>query len=227
MEEWERIRREARAIESSLEDKSQEFSRLAQNMHSDAMYDDENPLVESHEEQALANEIENLLSALAECNEKMNSYIVANGGRTANVALLQRYREILFDYSTEFKKTMSSIQRKRDSAELFSGARGGESKGDTSGDPGMDQLLRERSAITSSLKSVSDVIGQGVEAKNRLMGQRQTLLGSGNTMSSVTAAIPGVNRVIEAIQRKKTRDNIVLALVISGCICFTLWWLIG
>lgn len=34
-----------------------------------------------------------------------------------------RYREILFDFSTEFKKTSAALQRKRDTTELFKSSR--------------------------------------------------------------------------------------------------------
>ena len=73
------------------------------------------------EEQGLAIEIDNLLSSLSECNDRM-SQCVSSGARTANTALLQRYREIYFDFKREFEETAGAIQRKRDSVELFRGA---------------------------------------------------------------------------------------------------------
>lgn len=35
----------------------------------------------------------------------------------------RRYREILFDFSTEFKKTSAAIQSKREATELFKSSR--------------------------------------------------------------------------------------------------------
>lgn len=37
--------------------------------------------------------------------------------------------------------------------------------------------------------------------------------------------LPSITRVIDAIQRKKTRDNAIVGLIIAGCICFTIWYL--
>lgn len=37
--------------------------------------------------------------------------------------------------------------------------------------------------------------------------------------------LPSITRVIDAIQRKKTRDNAIIGLVIAACICFTIWYL--
>lgn len=40
-----------------------------------------------------------------------------------SLSLNLRYREILFDFSTEFKKTSAALQRKRDTTELFKSSR--------------------------------------------------------------------------------------------------------
>lgn len=48
--------------------------------------------------------------------------LLAQGARTSSSALLQRYREILFYYTSEFQKTSVAIQRKKESAELLRGA---------------------------------------------------------------------------------------------------------
>lgn len=61
---------------------------------------------------------------LSECNDAMGR-LLAQGARTSSSALLQRYREILFYYTTEFQKTSVAIQRKKESAELLRGASGG------------------------------------------------------------------------------------------------------
>jgi hypothetical protein len=103
-------------IERSLEEKVSVYSRLAQRMHSDMLYDEENPLMECHEEQGLSLEIDRLLSSLSDCNDRMSHCVASPGtsSRTANTALLQRYREIYFDFKREFDETASAIQKKRE-----------------------------------------------------------------------------------------------------------------
>jgi hypothetical protein len=49
---------------------------------------------------------------LTECVEQMK-LCISQGGRAASGPLLQRYREILFDYRTEYKKAASTLQRHR------------------------------------------------------------------------------------------------------------------
>ncbi len=148
--------------------------------------------------------------------------------RTSSSALLQRYREIWQYYSSELHKTQVALQRKRESAELLKGGRGGGKKGGAGGEwgnPQMDQLLRERNAIHSSLRSVGNILSQAMETKDGLRAQRHSLSGANTSLSGLTSNLPSISRVIDAIQRKKTRDNAIVGLVIAGCICFTLWYL--
>lgn len=223
MAEWEALRREAKKIESVLEEKVGAYSRLAQRMHSDLLYDEENPLMEGHEEHALVNEIEHLLSALSECNDSMSQCVAAGSG-AANAALLQRYREIYFDYKRDFDETACTIQRKREQVELF---RGTNTKSSGGADDGMSHLYREQEAINSSLRSTGNVITQANEVRSALWSQRKTMSGAGSTLNQLSTAYPSIGRVIVAIQQRRYRDNMVVGLVISFGICFLLWWTFG
>lgn len=225
MAEWEALRRQAKKVESVLEEKVGEYSRLAQRMHSDLLYDEENPLLESHEEHALALEIDNHLSALSECNERM-SQCISTGSGTANAALLQRYREIYFDYKRDYDETACAIQRKREQVELL-GLRGTNTKKHPADDTGMSHLYREQEAITSSLRSTGNVINQADEVRSALWNQRKTMTGANSTLGQLSNAMPSIGRVIVAIQQRRYRDNMVVGLVISLCICFLLWWTFG
>jgi len=223
-EDWETLRRQAKQIEGVLEEKVSAYSRLAQRMHSDMLYDEENPLMEGQEEQSLAIDIENLLASLAECNERMSA-CVATGTRTANAALLQRYREIYFDYKRDFDETGCAIQRKREQVELFRGATAARVGADA--DSGMSHLYREQDALDSSLRSAGSVIGQAGQVRSALWSQRKSLAASGGALGQLSNRFPSIGRVIVAIQQRRYRDNMVVGFVIAVCICFAIWWLIG
>lgn len=225
-DEWEGLRRQAKKIEGVLEERVGAYVRLAQRMGSDMLYDEENPLMEGHEEQALSTEIDHLLSALSECNERM-SQCVSQGARTANSALLQRYREIYFDYKRDYDETAVTIQRKREQMELFRGAAAQRKQENGGQDTGMNHLYREQDAINSSLRSAGSVLGQADEVHSSLRSQRRTILDAGSTLGQLGNAYPSIGRVIVAIQQRRYRDNMIVGLVISFCICFTLWWLFG
>lgn len=220
--DWETVRRQAKKVERVLEEKVSAYSRLAQRMHSDLLYDEENPLMESREEHALAGEVEALLSSLQECNERM-AVCVSSGNKTANSALLQRYREIYFDFKRDFTDTAGQIQRKREQAELFRGASASR-KGD---DTGESHLYREQDALSSSLKSAGSVIGQAEEVRSSLWNQRKLLESSSGALGQLSTNFPSIGRVIGSIQQRRYRDNMCVGLVIALCICFTLWWLFG
>jgi len=177
------------------------------------------------EEQSLSAEIERLISTMSELNKKMAS-IAESSGRSQQTLLVRRYREILYDYSTDFKKIRANIARKRDEAELFKRRNGTLAGGnDNSKGSDMDHLLREKNAISNSLLSATSVIGQAREIHGDLRTQRTMLHGVSGTMANLTANVPGINRLIESIRKKKNKDNMVVSGVIATCILFSLWYL--
>ena len=67
--------------------------------------------------EALAADIDILLSKFKRVNESMGA--AGGGGSTSQKHLLQRYHEILHDYTVEYRKLKGSIERKVESAALF------------------------------------------------------------------------------------------------------------
>lgn len=68
---------------------------------------------------------------------------------------------------------------------------------------------------------------QAMETKDSLVDQRRLITSSSSALTSMATMFPAINRVMGSIQFRKTRENIVLALVIASCVCFTLWYLVG
>jgi hypothetical protein len=136
---------------------------------------------------------------------------------------LYRYREIYFDFKRDFSETASAIQRKREQVELFRGA----SASKRQADGGEAALYREQDALNKSLKSAHGVIDQASEVRGALHGQRKLLEASSGALGSLKTQFPSIGRVIGSIQQRRYRDNMVVGLVISACICFTLYWLFG
>ena len=251
---WENIRREVRIIESKLETKIQAYSWLSTKAPNggnrvELLHDEENPLLESEEEANLANEIEDLLATLSDCNERMGS-MVKSGVQGSNSALLQRYREILFDFSSEYKKLNQVFQRNRESVELFRNRRNSTNRkqslftSDSNGQnvnkngdqetkqsqyhgSAMEVLMQERRGISSSIRSVSSIISQALEITDNLTSQRDSINTSTGRMGNVNSSIPSLNRMVGIIQQKKTRDNIIIGSLIGFCICFSLWYCFG
>lgn len=222
-QQWNNLHRRAKVLEARLETKVQKYSSLAQRINADFLCDEENPLLESKEEQELGSDIESDLNELAEC---INSMRECNSS-TPNPAhhqdvLIKRYQEIHFDYNAEFKNTSAAVHRKRESMELFqSSKKMHESQEDSS----VAKLLRERNTIAASMKSINDVISQAFETRNALSAQRSTLTGAGGGLQGLAANVPSFSRLIDGIQRKKYRESLVVALVVSLLLCFCIWWM--
>lgn len=67
---------------------------------------------------------------------------------------------------------------------------------------------------------------QALETKNSLDSQRARFTGSHTKMTTLSNSFAGINAIVAQIRRKKLRNNSILALVIAGCVCFTLWWVV-
>jgi hypothetical protein len=178
-------------------------------------------LIENNEEQVLSVEIERDLAELNDCIQNMRQ---CNSGKLTShqEVLIKRYHEIHFDYNTEFKNTSATVQRKRESMELFQSSNNLH-KDDQ--DSSVAKLLRERSSIAASMKSINDVISQAFEAKDSLLGQRATLMGVTGSMSNLAANTPSFGRLVDGIQKKKFRESLTVALFVAFLLCITIWWL--
>lgn len=55
------------------------------------------------------------------------------------------------------------------------------------------------------------------------MSQRGSLQGSAGGISSLVSNVPSFQRLIEGVQRKKTRETMVVSLFVGGLLCFTIW----
>ena len=137
--------------------------------------------------------------------------------------VVKRYREILFDLTGDYQKAQQVWQRSQERMELFQGAdRSG--SGDVQ-DPAMDSLLRERNHIQNSLNGAHQTLAQAAAIRADLGAQRMSLGRVSSGIGSIVSNIPGLNGLVDAIRRKRSRDDNILAGVIASCILFFLWYL--
>lgn len=73
--------------------------------------------------ESLADEIESLLKKLCIVNDRMTEISASTPGLLTREAqhTLQRHRDILKDYSQEFKKTQNNLRSRREREELLQG----------------------------------------------------------------------------------------------------------
>ena len=221
MSQFNSLHNRAKQLEARLEVKIQKYSSIAQQINADILCDEERPLVEGHEEQDLASEIERDLTELSDCINSMRACTANISGSHQNV-LIKRYQEIHFDYNSEFKNTSSTVQRKRESLELFQSSKNLHTN--TGQDSSVAKLLRERNSIAQSMRSINEVISQAFETRSSLSHQRSTLTNSAGGLSGLASNVPSFNRLIDGINKKRTRESVIVAIVIAVLLCFTIWW---
>jgi len=224
-------------LEARLESRVQSYSSLAQKFSADLGYgetdlEENSSLIDSGEERALASEIESDLTELMECIQSMRKISHDKPSGPHEEGLIRRYHEIHFDYSSEFKNTSATVHRKKESMDLFANSNrlrnnnnAGGGGGDGGGDSSTAKLLRERSSLAASMRSINDVISQAFEAKESLLGQRSTLGGASTGLSSLTSNVPSFNRLIDGISHKKLKESVIVALFTGVLLCFTVWWM--
>ena len=137
--------------------------------------------------------------------------------------VVKRYREILFDLTGDYQKAQQVFQRSQERMELFKGAN--RSNSGELEDPATAHLLRERNHIQNSLNGAHQTLAQASAIRADLSQQRMSLGRVSSGIGSIVTSIPGLNGLVDAIRRKRSRDDQVLAGVIASCILFTLWYL--
>ena len=136
---------------------------------------------------------------------------------------------MLFDCGSDFRKTSAAVARRREAEELFRGSNdnsGAGGRGDGP-DAAAEHLLRERNAIDGSVRAADSVLGQAEETRRELRGQGDSLRRTHGVMGMIAANIPGADRLIVAISKKRNLDDKVLSGVVAACLLFTMWYLFG
>ena len=219
----ESLHRRAKGLEASLEVKIQSLSILSHKINADFWADEESAMTRTDEDK-VSKEIERLLIDLNECISSMKESedSVPNLGSQHKDNLIKRYDEIYFDYKTEFQNASTALRRKRESMALFEGA--GNNRDGDGEDSATALLLAERNTIANSMRSIGDVIGEATEAKVFLKNQRGLLDGGFSQLSGLNTRLPTFDQVIDGIQKKKFRDQAIIACIIGLCLIFIIWW---
>lgn len=171
-----------------------------------------------------SSEIDALLAQLSNINSSMSSSL--SGASDSRSHTLARHRDILQDFTQEYRRTSSIVGAARDRAELLSGSGGPADTpllGGGGGSTGL--LLRERGILERSNAAIEDVVGNAQGIASNLVQQRQLFDSIDSRVASIGARFPVVNSLLNAIRRRKNRDNMVVAGVMAICLLLILiYW---
>jgi len=174
-------------------------------------------------------EVEELLSRLAASVDAMSRVQSAAGaaaaGGGASRHMVARHADILRDYTTEFRRTQRALVASREAADGLAGARA-ELLHDAGGTPaaGGGGLYAERTSLASAGAGADAALNAGAALREDLERQRQTFASMVARMDAVGERVPGINRLIGQIRRKKKRDVMVMALVVATLLFLTGLW---
>ncbi|CAG8560456.1 7873_t:CDS:2 [Dentiscutata erythropus] len=234
---WEFLRKQARQLENEIEQKLNSYSKLAaqvgRNISSSPgnignLYGGEGLVGNSSE--AMELELDELIKKLTMVVNSMAEVVDRPSTTPTNPSMmhmLQRHRDILYDYSKDFKKTKKAFIHKpaKNHSDLLSSVRDDISSFKSGMSSETDYFLSERGRIENSHRMTDMVIEQAYETREEMGRQRSTLLKINTRMSRLTNLFPALNSLIGRINTRKTRDKIILAGTISFCIILLFWYI--
>jgi golgi SNAP receptor complex member 1 len=118
----------------------------------------------------------------------------------------------------------------REAAALMMRSNGSMAMGSTAGNSNntmTDALLRERGALQGSHSALDEVLGRAAETQAALSRQRSAMSSATGRLGIISAKLPTLQDLMQAIQRRRSFNDYVVAGVIAACLLFTLWYMFG
>uniref|UniRef100_A0A6M2FDZ6 Golgi SNAP receptor complex member 1 n=1 Tax=Populus davidiana TaxID=266767 RepID=A0A6M2FDZ6_9ROSI len=228
---WEELRREARKIEGDLDVKLSSYAKLGSRFTQGGgggYVDTGSPTVGSSRSwKSMEMEIQSSLEKLLDINDAMSRCAASAAPATSVTQKLARHRDILHDFTQEFRRIKGNINSMREHAELLSSVRDDISEYKASGSMSPRvQLLRERAAIHGSIAHIDDVINQA-QTTRAVLGSQRTFFGDvQGKVKLLSDKFPIIRGLLGSIRRRRSRDTLILSAVIAACTLFLIiYWL--
>ncbi|XP_016482025.1 Golgi SNAP receptor complex member 1-2-like [Nicotiana tabacum] len=224
---WEELRKDARKIEGDLDVKLSSYAKLGARLTQGGYVEAGSPtLGSSRSWKSMEMEIQSLLEKLLDVNDSMSRCAASAAPTTSVTQKLARHRDILHEFTQEFRRIKGNISSMREHAELLSSVRDDISEYKASGSSPKMQILRERAAIHGSISHIDDVINQAQTTRAALGSQRALFGDVQGKVKQLGDKFPIIRGLIGSIRRKKSRDTLILSAVIAACTLFLIiYWL--
>jgi len=177
--------------------------------------------------ETMAMEIEQLIIKLTGMNDSMSEF--NDSGKSSHSALvhtIQRHRDILQDYTREFRKIKSNIHAHIEREDLIGSVRRDINEYKNVNNRRTDLYMKENEHLRNSDRLVDEAIDIAMATKENLGGQRKLFKGIAKRMNYLANRFPAINGLIQKINVRKRRDSLILASVSAICIILILlYWL--
>ncbi|BBM99139.1 hypothetical protein Mp_1g19070 [Marchantia polymorpha subsp. ruderalis] len=201
-DQWDNLRKQARKLESELDDKLVAYRKIASGP------EDSKDGTEAC--------IKDLLKSLQHVNTQMQAW-VSNGGSHVLSHTLARHKDILHELTQEFARINTRAKANLEHAKLLETFGRSNKKKDPengqNGDSSEQALLRESANISRTSGQLDSVIGQVRATLSDLNIQRSVFGDANSKLGLIQSSLPTVNSILASIRRKKSLDNIILAIV--------------
>jgi golgi SNAP receptor complex member 1 len=179
-----------------------------------------------HEIQLFQNEIPTLMTQL---QEMISKKLMVTAVTPSQRAVTTRYEQVLRDTKLDYDRIQQQYIRFYERNELFSSSSNNtnSTSGNGNTDPAMEALLRERNSMSNSINHTTNILHQADSIRNELHHQGRSLRNTNSIIGIMTQNVPSINTLIDTIRRRRNSDDRVVAMVIAGCILFTLWYVFG
>ncbi|KAI8618643.1 Golgi SNAP receptor complex member 1-like protein [Chytriomyces sp. MP71] len=224
MATWESLRRQAKQLENEAEAKLAQYSKAAGSSSSESFKAGTEqssllPLAWTQTEQMEA-EIGDVLRRLTKVTNQMadvldNPGVSAAPTNPSMMHVLQRHREILYDYSKEFHRTkvrgffVSYVPERVWVAARLTGC--------------TDMMLNERGKIDGAHGIADTVLEQAQATREQLDSQGRMLAKSRGRLGGVLQRFPAINSLVNKIGGKRKRDQMIVAGVLGVCAFILMW----
>lgn len=219
---WDHLRREARKLENEIDTKLAAFGKQCSRYEYGSTQTGESGMSVATNLTLASNDIESLIERLRRINENIG-LLSKEGSASRNQHILARHRDILDDFTEEYRRLNSIATSERNRADLLGSSQG---FGTTQAVGAKDALLRERGTLDRTLNDIDNVVAQAYGVASSLGQQRQMFDGIDARLAMIGAKFPVMNSVLNAIRRKKNRDNVILTGVGSVLfLCMLVYWM--
>ncbi|VDM32489.1 unnamed protein product [Hydatigera taeniaeformis] len=228
--QWSELRRQAKSLESEIDLKLTEFGKVGSSSFIGGTGSRTPHITQSSNIQSygdLCNDIENLLERLTQVNDKMGDIVSsADHGNVSQQHVAKRHREILFDYSQDFKRMRTNFNNARNRDYLLSSTYRLQSTHHGDKPPEATRLLiEEQRSLLHTDKMLTDRLSAASAIRSALKSQHHKLKATTGNLLNLRAQFPLVNKVLNQVSWRKKRDSIIIGSVIGCCLLFLLFYL--
>ncbi|EJT45280.1 28 kDa golgi family snare protein [Trichosporon asahii var. asahii CBS 2479] len=226
MSTWDNAIRHTRALESALDTKLSNYSRIGADIAGGGGVSG----VEAAEEgvggyRLVEEEVEELLDkALSDLSSHCNGPTPPS---TSMQNALSRHRSNLDDYRRDYTRIKRNIESALAKSDLLGSVRRDIDSCKAARASQTEALLADRDHIDASHRMIDEITATAQATRQAFFEDSATIRNINARMGRVANQIPGINKLIAAIGTRRRRDQYIIAGVAAACILFLLWYMFG